>query len=286
MQRVEERSGGKVLLALDDLEDRIPETRDLVDPRRRYHPFTDLECVPDAGNQGRAAHPQLHRGHQHGNPDIAIVVLPQPPIRDHHSLSALVDRRLRVREVVTDDTQRVVKCVVRRSGNHPMLGTGDQMSISVIRTADDGLRALREHADELARWQNSALNESDTRSKIIDVLLLQVLGWDEASITREDRTVNGRYRDYVVQNERTAFVLEAKRAGRYFEMPVVATREAARDGVLAQSRDFKPAIAASKAGYSDSAGMSSQILGWRARSEPIQATPSRSAAVSTALALM
>ena len=86
------------------------------------------------------------------------------------------------------------------------------MSIAVVHTADDALQALREHTDELARWQTSALNESDTRSKIIDALLLQILGWDEASITREDRTANGKYRDYVVRNERTAFVLEAKRA--------------------------------------------------------------------------
>lgn len=116
------------------------------------------------------------------------------------------------------------------------------MSVPAVNTADDALRALREHANELTHWQKSNLNESDTRSKIIDTLLLQVLGWDEASITREVRTVNGSYSDYVVQNERTAFVLEAKRTGHYFEMPVVANREASRSGVLAQPREFKAAL--------------------------------------------
>ena len=116
------------------------------------------------------------------------------------------------------------------------------MSIPVVHTADDALRALREHAPELVRWQNSDLTESDTRSKIIDTLLLQVLGWDESSVTREARTENGTYRDYVVQNERTAFVLEAKRGGHYFEMPVISSREAAREGVLAQSRELKAAL--------------------------------------------
>ena len=116
------------------------------------------------------------------------------------------------------------------------------MSVAAVHTADDALQALREHADELSHWQNSDLNESDTRSKIIDTLLLQVLGWDEASIRREVRTANGGYSDYVVQNERTAFVLEAKRAGHYFEMPTLASREAARNGVLAQSRELKAAL--------------------------------------------
>ena len=73
-------------------------------------------------------------------------------------------------------------------------------AIAVVHTANDALGALREHADELVSWQTSALNESDTRSKIIDVLLLQVLGWDEASIAREDQTVEGEYRDYVIRN--------------------------------------------------------------------------------------
>ena len=116
------------------------------------------------------------------------------------------------------------------------------MSVVAVHTPDDALQALREHADELSHWQNSDLNESDTRSKIIDTLLLQVLGWDEASIRREVRTANGGYSDYVVQNERTAFVLEAKRAGHYFEMPILASREAARNGVLAQSRELKAAL--------------------------------------------
>ena len=116
------------------------------------------------------------------------------------------------------------------------------MSINVIHTADDALRALHEHADELSRWQSSDLNESDTRSKIIDALLIKVLGWDEASIRREVRTVDGGYRDYVVRNDQTAFVLEAKRVGHYFDMPVGIARGAARRGVLAQSRDLKAAL--------------------------------------------
>lgn len=116
------------------------------------------------------------------------------------------------------------------------------MSINVIHTADDALRALHEHADELGRWQSSDLNETDTRSKIIDALLIEVLGWDEASISREVRTVDGGYSDYVVRNDRTAFVLEAKRTGHYFEMPVGIARKAARGGVLAQSRDLKAAL--------------------------------------------
>lgn len=116
------------------------------------------------------------------------------------------------------------------------------MTSSPISTPDEALRSLNELSEELATWQNRDLNESDTRSKIIDALLLQVLGWDESSITREERTEAGTYLDYHVQGERNTFAIEAKRTGHYFEMPKVANRRAVREGVLAQSRDLKAAL--------------------------------------------
>lgn len=111
-----------------------------------------------------------------------------------------------------------------------------------VSSADDGLTALRDLTAELQEWQSHALNEADTRCKIIDVLLLQVLGWDEASIVREERTASGRFLDYRVEGNSTSFVVEAKRSGSYFEMPRVATRRAAREGVLARSPDLKAAL--------------------------------------------
>ena len=111
MQRIEERRRGKVLLALDDPEDGIPETQELVDPRAGHHPCVDPDGVPDAWIQGRAAHLGLYCVHQHAEPDSAVTAIAQPPIGDLAGQPPRGDPRLRVREVVADDTQRVLRRV-------------------------------------------------------------------------------------------------------------------------------------------------------------------------------
>lgn len=63
------------------------------------------------------------------------------------------------------------------------------------------------------------LNEADTRLQIIDRLLLDVLGWPREAIRAEQHTESG-YLDYSVGLLGAQFVLEAKRVGRSFNLPV------------------------------------------------------------------
>jgi GTPase SAR1 family protein len=62
------------------------------------------------------------------------------------------------------------------------------------------------------------LSESDTRSKIIDYLLLKVLGWNEGDIKREGKTDTG-YFDYKIKTPSTHFVVEAKKSFNTFVFP-------------------------------------------------------------------
>lgn len=61
-------------------------------------------------------------------------------------------------------------------------------------------------------------NESDTRSKIIDNYLINILGWTEKDIKREGHIDSG-YFDYKISCPAISFVIEAKRNFKEFILP-------------------------------------------------------------------
>jgi predicted type IV restriction endonuclease len=61
-------------------------------------------------------------------------------------------------------------------------------------------------------------NESDTRSKIIDNYLVNILGWNEKDIKREGHIDSG-YFDYKISCPSISFVIEAKRNYKEFTLP-------------------------------------------------------------------
>lgn len=64
------------------------------------------------------------------------------------------------------------------------------------------------------------LNESDTRFKIIDEIVVDVLKWPKETITTE-KYINGNRADYVLkdENDNIVLVLESKKNGIYFNLP-------------------------------------------------------------------
>lgn len=59
-------------------------------------------------------------------------------------------------------------------------------------------------------------NEAETRIKLIDKVLFDVLGWTLDDVQVEDRVSEDgstTFADYVVRTASTAFVVEAKKAG-------------------------------------------------------------------------
>lgn len=76
------------------------------------------------------------------------------------------------------------------------------------------LKIYEEYNDKKAIF-----NETETRCKIIDFILRDCLGWNENYIERENHTLVG-YTDYeLLVKGSPVLVLEAKRAGDYFEVP-------------------------------------------------------------------
>lgn len=71
------------------------------------------------------------------------------------------------------------------------------------------------------------LTESDTRSKMIDSLLIEGLGWKEVNIRRESHVESG-YLDYIIRLDNFQFVIEAKKNLRSFNLPLKGRRHKIR----------------------------------------------------------
>ena len=70
-------------------------------------------------------------------------------------------------------------------------------------------------------FKSEDLTESDTRSKLIDFILKDVLGWSEIDISREGHVDSGYY-DYKISIAGFNMVLEAKRQFKDFTIPTGA----------------------------------------------------------------
>jgi len=98
------------------------------------------------------------------------------------------------------------------------------VNIHLLLFGDSVLRVSPDQAfDSFRKFTTSEsrnLSESDTRSKIIDPLLTTCLNWQESDIAREEHTDNG-YLDYVLRvRNRNVLVIEAKRVGKSFTLPI------------------------------------------------------------------
>lgn len=83
-------------------------------------------------------------------------------------------------------------------------------------TNENGLRLLA----DFGRMDLNAANEANTRLKVIDKILREVLGWlDEDIYPEEHVTEDGvtTYSDYVLKTANAAIVVEAKKAGVAFD---------------------------------------------------------------------
>lgn len=88
---------------------------------------------------------------------------------------------------------------------------------------DHGHAALTKVVDNYAQLRLSDGNEAETRKKVIDQIIEEVLGWIPVQDISYEETVRGDTRDtfadYSIRTAVTGFVVEAKRAGQSFELP-------------------------------------------------------------------
>jgi hypothetical protein len=88
---------------------------------------------------------------------------------------------------------------------------------------DEGKAALDHLIDWYGEHRGEAQrNEATTRFHLIDTLVHDVLGWPKEQVTTEER-VEGQYIDYSLGKPSTRLILEAKKEGLQFEVPVGTT---------------------------------------------------------------
>jgi hypothetical protein len=114
-----------------------------------------------------------------------------------------------------------------------------------------GLARARELAESAAEGDR---NEATTRLHLIDSVLYDCLGWDRAEAGHED-SQDGAFADYVLSaSALRRLLVEAKREGKYFELPDEFPRIAKLDAVFAASTDLASAVQQAL-GYAFSRGL-------------------------------
>ena len=88
---------------------------------------------------------------------------------------------------------------------------------------DEAFEEFKNFADDYEALKAAHLSESDTRSKLLDRILIKVLGWSESDIVREGYVEPG-YFDYEISTSIFAFVVEAKKNLSELLLPSVGNR--------------------------------------------------------------
>lgn len=82
----------------------------------------------------------------------------------------------------------------------------------------ESIQSFEKYVQEFKQYKQRDLSETDTRSKVLDVILLDVLNWKEHDITREGYVGNGFF-DYLIEVPGFKFVVEAKKLSVDFKLP-------------------------------------------------------------------
>ena len=90
-------------------------------------------------------------------------------------------------------------------------------------TCDQSLSLFKEFETIVESLYEDRMSESDTRSKLIDKIMVDILGWPEETIRREGHVITGFF-DYKFSLPGFAFVVEAKHNRIEFALPTGATK--------------------------------------------------------------
>lgn len=88
-------------------------------------------------------------------------------------------------------------------------------------------------------YDAASLSEADTRSKIVDYVLIECMGWGEDDIVREERCEEtGTYLDYKLSTNLPALIVEAKKSADKLDLPTSSNqRSYTIGGVLSQCKN-------------------------------------------------
>lgn len=121
---------------------------------------------------------------------------------------------------------------------------------------DAALEALNEIIREFSAFIDGrgSVSEADTRVKLIDRVLVQVCGWPEDAIAREEHVESG-FVDYSLSVRTHRYVaVEAKKNGIAFTFPETTARTLKLNGTLVTNKAIKEAVEQVRT-YCDDAGI-------------------------------
>lgn len=105
-----------------------------------------------------------------------------------------------------------------------------------MQSIDDSRKNFENLINSFESFLQTDLTESDTRSKILDTLLINALGWSENEVKREGYTIEGYY-DYLVTTADFKFVIEAKRNMLEFVLPKSSRKIVSINTIYSQNSD-------------------------------------------------
>ena len=97
----------------------------------------------------------------------------------------------------------------------------------------------RKKLQELSDWfkgNHAQRNEATTRLTMVDKIFFDCLGWSKDDVILEDSWEN-KYTDYTFLAPRKMLIVEAKKEGEYFELPVGGNK--AQYSLSSLMRDYK-----------------------------------------------
>lgn len=113
-----------------------------------------------------------------------------------------------------------------------------------MKNCDIALKAFIDFKKIFDELKKTDLSESDTRSKILDKIFIEILNWQENDITREGHVKEVGYYDYLIHLPNFQFVVEAKKSFEDFKLPITArhsklvTLQKGNKEVIQQIREY------------------------------------------------
>jgi len=92
-----------------------------------------------------------------------------------------------------------------------------------MKNVDESYEVFKKFKADYESYKDKDLSESDTRSKLLDFILIDILGWKEPDIEREGYVKPG-YFDYELKTSIFRFVVEAKKKSIEFKLPATGNR--------------------------------------------------------------
>lgn len=101
---------------------------------------------------------------------------------------------------------------------------------------DDSKVRFDEFVNNYETYKSVNISESDTRSKLIDTVLIDVLGWDEADVRREGHVDSGYY-DYKISIAGFSLIIEAKRQFNDLILPNQNKRKCKLNSIYSSNKE-------------------------------------------------